>query len=229
MHIAAVARDASNLEQLTREIAAQGGRSIALPHDLRDRNAAGLCVQAAASEFGRLDLVVNNAGDSRNGTLLEVNDDDWANVFELKLFGYIRMSRAAWPLLRQSSGSIIHIIGSNSRAGKSHFTIGGATNAALVNITKSMADLGQTDGVRVNAVNPGLTLTGRWQTRLQALAKEKGVSVEEASRQVCAQWGVLRFAEASEIANLVTFLASGAASYVQGSIVDIDGGYNRAV
>jgi len=229
MDVALVARGSSELEQLAARLRASGRKALPLAYDLRDRRAAETIIEAAVREFGKIDLLVNNAGDTKGGRFFDLSDDDWALGFELKVFGYVRMSRAAWPQLRQSKGLIVNIIGSNSRAGKANYTIGGAANASLVNFTKSLADLGQTDGVRVNAINPGLTLTDRWRNRLETAAKQGGISFEDACGQAVAQWGVLRFAQPKEIADMVAFLASHRASYLQGAIIDIDGGYNRAV
>ena len=86
---------------------------------------------------------------------------DWHEGFGLKFFAAMRLSRAAWPHLCASSGAIVNIVGIGGRTGSAEFTIGGAVNAALLNLTKALADRGVRDGVRVNAINPGGITTGR--------------------------------------------------------------------
>ena len=104
--------------------------------------------------IGRLDLLVNNAGATKRGDFLALSDSDWADGFALKFFGAMRLSRAAWPHLCSSSGTIVNIVGIGGRTGQAEFAIGGAVNAALLNLTKVLADRGVKDGVRVNAINP---------------------------------------------------------------------------
>jgi 3-oxoacyl-[acyl-carrier protein] reductase len=108
-------------------------------------------------------------------------------------------------------------------------TIGGAVNAAVLNLTKALADRGVHDGVRVNAVNPGSIATERLQTRLLRYAAERNLTVPEAAQQMAAALKVARFGEPAEIAAVVAFLASAQARYCHGSIVDVDGGQTRTL
>ena len=128
-----------------------------------------------------------------------------------------------------SGGGVINIIGSHSRVGKAQFTIGGATNAALVNLTKSLADLGAAEGVRVNAVNPGIIATDRLTRRIDMAVAQSGAGRDDALREILQEYKVTRPGQPAEVAALVAFLAGRTADYVQGAIVDIDGGLNRAV
>lgn len=229
MHIALVARDRALLDEAKSEVEANGQKAIVLIHDLRDRAAPPACMADTLRAFDRIDLLVNVAGDTRGGNFLELTDDDWAGGFELKVFGYIRMTRAAWPHLKKSKGSVVNIIGGNARQGHALYTIGGAVNAALVNFTKSMADLGNSDGVRVNAINPGVLETRRLENRIELVAKQSGTTREEAKKQILDQMRVPRFGWPSEVADLVAYLASQRADFLQGAIIDQDGGFNRAV
>jgi 3-oxoacyl-[acyl-carrier protein] reductase len=102
-------------------------------------------------------------------------------------------------------------------------------NAALLNLTKALADRGVRDGVRVNAVNPSSIATERTRKRIEALAAERGISVEAAGAELARQLRVARFGMPEEIAQVVAFLVSGAASYMQGAIVDVDGGQTRTL
>jgi NAD(P)-dependent dehydrogenase (short-subunit alcohol dehydrogenase family) len=113
--------------------------------------------------------------------------------------------------------------------GKAEFAIGGSVNAALLNLTKVLADRGVKDGVRVNAINPGSIATERLQIRLERLASEQGIDLTAAALRMAHALGVARFGEPAEIARAVAFLASPQAAYCHGAILDVDGGQTRAL
>src|SRR3546814_18810496 len=98
---------------------------------------------AAKETFGGVDLVVNNAGATKRGDFLALTDDDWADGYAMKLFGAMRLSRAAWPDLAARKGGIISIIGAGGRTGAADFAIGGSVHAALMNLTTELATPGQ--------------------------------------------------------------------------------------
>lgn len=197
--------------------------------DLRAAEAPAELVGAAIRHFGRLDLLVNNAGATRRGDFLTLTDDEWADGYALKFFGAMRCCRAAWPHLLNSQGSIINIVGIGGRTGSAEFTIGGSVNAALLNLTKSLADRGVKDGVRVNAINPGSIATERLQTRISSFAAEHNVDQTTAAQNMAKGMGIARFGEPEEIARAVAFLASPQAGYIHGAILDADGGQTRTL
>ena len=140
--------------------------------DLRQPDAAAAVVEATVAKFGRIDLLVNNAGATKRGDFFELTDADWEDGFALKFFGAMRLSRAAWKHLMASKGTIVNIIGVGGRTGSADFTIGGSVNAACRLLTKALADRGVKDGVRVNAINPGFIKTERLTVRLKSFAEE---------------------------------------------------------
>lgn len=226
MHVALVARSRPQLEELASTL---GRPSLVHDADLKTPDAPAGVVAATIARFGRLDVLVNNAGSTIRGDFLSLADDDWSDGFGLKFFGAMRLSRAAWPHLRSSAGAIVNIVGIGGRTGSAEFAIGGAVNAALLNLTKVLADRGVRDGVRVNAINPGGIATDRLQTRLKAFAAERNVDLPAAEREMARALGVARFGQPDEIARLVAFLASPQSAFCQGSIVDADGGQTRTL
>ncbi|HWL80444.1 MAG TPA: SDR family oxidoreductase [Roseomonas sp.] len=220
-----VARSAAALEA---EAAALPG-AAAFAADLAQPDAAGQAVAAAVAAFGRLDILVHSAGATQRGDFLTLPDEAWMDGYALKLFGGMRLCRAAWPHLVAASGAAVLIAGIGGRLASADFTIGGSVNAALINLTKALADRGVQDGVRVNAINPGSIRTDRLTGRIATLARERGIDPEAAAGVLAAESGVARFGQPEEIAAAVAFLVGPEASYVQGSILDVDGGWLRAV
>jgi 3-oxoacyl-[acyl-carrier protein] reductase len=221
---------AARSDDLLREVAqSSNAEAIAFAADLRDENAPRKLVALAVEKFGRIDLLVNNAGATKRGDFLQLTEEDWRDGFALKFYSAIRCSRAAWPHLVNTRGSIVNIVGVGGRTGSADFAIGGAVNAALLNLTKVLADRGIKDGVRVNAVNPGAIATDRLRIRINKLAEEAGVAFEAASARMAEQLGIGRFGEPAEIAAVVAFLASDKAGYCQGAVLDVDGGQTKTL
>ncbi|QET28426.1 SDR family oxidoreductase [Burkholderia multivorans] len=197
--------------------------------DLTAQDAAAMAVRFAASEWGRLDILVNCAGTTKRGDFHALTDADWHDGFALKFHATVRLCRAAWPMLVERKGVVLNTIGVSSRTPSADFTIGGSVNSALLNFTKALADLGRTDGVRVNAINPGYIRTDRLSHRIQALVRERGISEETAQAQLLHEYGLQRFGEPRDVAHLATFLASDCGSYIHGSTIDIDGGASKGI
>lgn len=230
MNVALVARDAERLDRTADEIRQSTGREvITLPCDLRETESAAVVVEQTFSAFGQVDLLVNNAGATRRGDFFDMTDEDWQDGLALKLHGYVRMTRAVWPRLVEAQGTIVNIVGVGAWTGIGEFTIGGVVNAALMNFTKAMADIGKRDGVRVCAVNPGRIKTDRLTRNIQRIAESSGLTTEEATALLLKECGINRFGTPDEIGQAVAFLASGAAAFAQGAILDIDGGETRAI
>jgi 3-oxoacyl-[acyl-carrier protein] reductase len=181
-------------------------------------------VDFAIEKFGRIDIVVNNAGATRRGEFLALTDEDWADGFALKFFGAMRLTRCAWPHLKAQSGSVVHIAGIGGRTPGREFAIGGSVNAALLSFTKALADLGIADGVQVNAINPGAVRTDRLRKRLAGSG-----DLETAEREFVAASGITRVGEPEEIAELVAYLVSPAGRFIHGSLIDIDGGQTKTI
>ncbi len=223
------ARDAAALEDGVKEIKAAGGNATSIALDLRLPESPAELADFAAKRFDGIDIVVNNVGATKRGVFLELTDDDWADGFALKFFGAVRLTRAAWPYLKFSRGSVINISGGGGRTPGAEFAIGGSVNAAMQSFTKAMAEVGIADGVQVNVINPGLVRTGRFQTRLEAVAAERGVDLATAERGMVAASKTTRVGEPEDIAALVAFIAGPEGRFLQGSMIDMDGGSTKTL
>jgi NAD(P)-dependent dehydrogenase (short-subunit alcohol dehydrogenase family) len=223
------ARDAQKLAETVATIRKAGSESMPYPADLREVDAPQRLVEAAIAQFGRIDIVVNNAGATKRGAFLTLNEQDWQDGFALKFFGSIRLVRAAWPHLKNRSGSIVSIAGVGGRTPGAEFAIGGSVNAALLSFTKAIAELGVEDGIQVNAINPGFIRTDRLKKRLEGSAASLGVTMIEAERTMVEDAQISRLGEPEDIAHLVTFVVSKEGRFLHGSLIDMDGGQTKTI
>jgi len=223
------ARTAGALEAAVIEIESDAGTAASLALDLRLPESPAQLADFAARHFHSIDIVVNNAGATKRGAFLNLTDDDWLDGFALKFFGAVRLTRAAWPHLKASRGSVINISGTGGRTPGAEFTIGGSVNAAVQSFTKAMAELGVADGVQVNVINPGSIRTGRLQKRLEALAADNGTDLAAAERKMIAATKTTRIGEPEDIAALVAFIAGPEGRFLQGSMIDMDGGATKTL
>ena len=223
------ARDPANLAKIVAEIEALGSTAIPVPTDLRVPEAPAALVETALRDFGAIDIIVNNAGATRRADFVELSDADWMDGFALKFFGAVRLTRAAWPHLKKSKGSVLNIIGVGGRTPGPEFTIGGSVNGACLSFTKALADVGVRDGVQVNAINPGWVRTDRLRAILQSEAAEHGGDIEAAAKQIARKANVVRLGEPEDVANLAAFILSPQSRLLHGSLIDLDGGQTKTV
>ena len=227
--VALAARDDTAVEAVVREIEAAGGRALGLALDLREPEAPARLVAAAADRFGGLDLLVNNAGATRRGDFLALTDADFADGFALKFYAAVRAARAAWPLLAARQGTVVNVVGAGGRTPGAEFAVGGSVNAALLSLTKALADKGVGDGVQVVAVNPGPVRTERLTMLVRSRAEREGIDTEEAVRRMAAEARITRVGEPEDVAALVAFVASPEGRLLHGALIDIDGGMTKTI
>jgi NAD(P)-dependent dehydrogenase (short-subunit alcohol dehydrogenase family) len=223
------ARTEDDLAKVASEIQAGGGGATIFPGDLRDPSVPSAVVKAALSAHGSIDIVVNNAGATKRGDFFELTDADWTDGFALKFMAAVRLTRAAWPHLKARRGSLLNIIGSGGRTPGPEFTIGGSVNGACLSFTKAFADIGIRDGVQVNAINPGRVRTDRLQQMLVADAVEYGGDVNAALQAIIRSSNIVRLGEPEDVANLAAYMVSPQSRYMQGSLVDLDGGQTKTI
>ena len=228
-HVAVCARDSAALEQVVGEIESQGGKAAACDLDLRTPESPAKLAAFAVERLGGIHIVVNNAGATKRGEFEALTEEDWADGFALKFFGSVRLARASWPHLKAARGSLIFISGVGGRTPGAEFAIGGSVNAALLSLTKSLAETGLRDGVRVNAISPGTIRTARFQTRLEALAAERKIRVSEAEREYVKIHKIARIGEPSDVAALAAFIAGPEGRLFHGSLIDMDAGATKTI
>jgi 3-oxoacyl-[acyl-carrier protein] reductase len=216
-------------EALLHETAAAIGGACVVPIDLRLPDSGQKVVDAALAAYGAIDVVVNNAGATKRGDFESLTEEDWVDGFALKMFGAVRLTRAAWPHLRARGGAVVNIAGSGGRTPGAQFTIGGSVNAALLSFTKALADLGLQEGVQVNCVNPGPVKTSRFDKRLAQTAAQHGVDLQSALDIFVREEKISKVGEPQDIAALVAFILSPHGRLLHGSLIDADGGLTKTV
>ena len=223
------ARNDAALSAIADKIRQSGGEAATIALDLSEASAGKQVVDATMQAFGCIDAVVGNAGAARMGDFLDLSDELWAEGFGLKFLGNMRLVRSAWPHLQQSRGSVTFIAGSAGRTPFVTSAITGSVNAALLNLTKTLAARGLPDGIRVNAINPGAIRTERYVARLEAGMKDGAKTQADAERALAADRNQAPVGEPHDVANLVCFLAGTCGAHLNGAIIDIDGGKTKTL
>ncbi|MGA7790121.1 MAG: SDR family oxidoreductase [Xanthobacteraceae bacterium] len=229
--VAICARRAEPLEKAAAEIAKETGRKIvAITADLTKPDDAENFIKKAHAALGRIDILVNNAGSAPGGVLEHLSEEDWASALQLKFMGYVRCMKHVLPIMRkQKKGRVVNLIG-NDGVKVSYWEIApGAANAAGQNLTKSLASQYGKDNISFVAVNPGPVRTERWSGLVKAMARDMKLSYEDADKLAPASIPLGRIAESEEVANLVTYLASDLAFFVNGTMIEIDGGQDKVL
>ena len=220
-----VARTAGDLEATATRISSATGRSVVWhAADLRTLEACESVRDRIQETLGGVDILVNCAGATQGGAFLDLADDVWLDGFALKFWAAVRLSRLLWPMLRESHGNVVNIVGGLARTPAPDIMIGGAVNAALANFGKALAGQGLRDDVNVNTVHPGQTVTSRLDELLTSRAAQAGVTPEEFKTRIIERQGVRRLGTPEDVANAVAFLCSPAARHIQGVALAVDGG-----
>ncbi len=191
-----------------------GAKCKALRFDVADTEACSQAVDGVVKEFGRLDVLVNNAGVAIDGLLMRFKDEDWDKTLDTNLKGAFALMRAvARPMMKQKGGAVVNvssIVGEMGNGGQAAYA---ASKAGLLGLTKAVAKELSSRNIRVNAVTPGFIDTDMTQS-IPAEMKEK----------MLGQIPLSRLGSAEEVAKSVAFLASDAASYITGEVLKVNGG-----
>jgi NAD(P)-dependent dehydrogenase (short-subunit alcohol dehydrogenase family) len=198
------------------------GESLHVRGDLSEPDTPATLVEATVAALGGLDVLVNNVGFAVQARFEEVPDAEWDSMWQLNVMSYVRAIRAALPHLRESRGAIVNVsstAGKRPSGGMPHYSV---TKAAVLSLSRLVADLYAAEGIRCNAVTPGPTATEAWLGE-GGLADQQG-DREDVLGKVAAGRPMGRLAEPEEIAAVIAFLASERASYVTGAAWSADGG-----
>jgi 3-oxoacyl-[acyl-carrier protein] reductase len=220
-HVAICARRKEPLDQVAREIGKSGVQVLALEADMSKAADVERFMKAVIERFGRIDILVNNAGTSQRGDFLEIDDATWSADLELKVFGAIRCTRLAIPhMKKQGGGRVINITISSAKQPGPGSMPTSVSRAAGLAITKALSKEYAADNILVNTICIGKIKSGQHERRY----RKEGRSAEQYYSEVAKDIPMRRVGEAEEVANVITFLASDAASYVTGSSINLDGG-----
>ena len=199
-------------------------RMAVVAADMTDAAAAVSALDRAEAAHGPVDVLVNSAGAAKRTPPEELTPQAWHDAMQAKYFSYIHMiDPTVQRMARRGAGVIINIIGNGGKVASPSHLPGGAANAALMLVSSGLAATFGPKGVRVNAVNPGLTLTDRLKTGLAVDARLQNITLDEALHKANARQPLGRLAEPREIADAVVFLASKRASYITGALLSMDG------
>jgi NAD(P)-dependent dehydrogenase (short-subunit alcohol dehydrogenase family) len=229
--VAICARRKEPLAAAAAEIAKETGRKIVpIPADMTKPADVERFVKEAHGALGRIDILVNNAGSAPGGVIEHLSEEEWASALQLKFMGYVRCMKHVLPIMqKQRKGRVVNVIG-NDGVKVSYWEIApGAANAAGQNLTQSLASQYGRDNISFVCVNPGPVRTERWTGLVHAMARDMKLSFEEADKLAPASIPLGRIAESEEVANLVTFLASDLAFFVNGTMIEIDGGQEKSL
>jgi 3-oxoacyl-[acyl-carrier protein] reductase len=218
------ARDGAALTEVAKSVTALGRKAEMFAADLCAAGQVEALVAAVEKSSGRLDVLVNNAGAARRGDFFALTDADWANGFGLKFFAHVRLSRAAWPLLKASGGSVVAVAGIGARAPVADYMIGSSVIGAELAFMKALAEIGKRDGVQVNTVNPGSVATDRFRHRLDIIMRRTGLDEAAAIEHHRKELDITRFGRPEDIAGLVAFIVSPRGRWLHGAAIDMDGG-----
>jgi len=217
------ARNVERLAQVADRLRSRYQVDVAI-HGTDLRNPDDLSALAAAASD--IDVLVNNAGDIPGGTIDKVDEPAWRHAWELKVFGFINLTRLIYARMKaRGSGVIINDIGAAGEKFDANYICGSAGNAALMAFTRTLGGKSLKDNIRVVGINPGPVATDRYVTRMQAQAKAQ-LGDESRYRELEQSLPLGRAAKPREIGDLMAFLASDRAGYTSGVIYTVDGGYS---
>jgi 3-oxoacyl-[acyl-carrier protein] reductase len=223
-----IGRNRQTLEPVARACADAGGRATPLVLDVTDPSAGESIVEACINSFGRIDALVNNAGTSAVRPLQDLTDDDWQTQWELHVMAPMRLMREAAPAMADRKwGRIVNVCSSSGKRPSQTNVAYSVTKAAELSLSRAFADAFAAKGVLVNAVAPGPVGSELWLAPgglADQMAQARGITREEALEAAAARVPIGRLGQEREIAAVIVFLCSAAASNVAGAAWSVDGG-----
>ncbi len=224
-------RDPVGIDAAAARIAASTGtRPASMADDVTQPGAAESLAAEAALRWGAIDAVVDCVGGSIRSGFEALSDDDWIGNYTFNVLSAVRVVRAALPLLRLGRAPSIVLLGAAaSRMPYPNRVVSNVHKAGLLGLTKTLAGEYAAEGIRVNCVAPGRTLTRLWTDRAAKMAAERNVTAEDVIAEFAHEIPLGRFGTAEEVAAMVLWLSSPRAGYVTGQTVNVDGGIARGL
>lgn len=226
--VSIVSRNIENLNQAVKKLNERyscSDKVNSISADLTSESQAMSAVLNAEKHFGFIEILVNCAGHAKRTLPENLEIQDFQDAMQAKYFSYLNVIN---PVIKKmglnGTGSIVNIVGRGGKIALIEHLPGGAANSALMLVSAGLAVAYADKGVRVNVINPGITTTDRFKERAMVDAKRENITLQECIKSLASQIPIKRFAEPSEIAQAVLFLASPMSSYVTGNVMAMDGG-----
>ena len=230
VNVAVFARDLETLNETAAAARAHGVQAIAMQADVTKPDEIRQVVDRAASEFGRLDILICNAGGPPPGTFASVTEDQWELAFQLSLMSVTRLVSAALPhLRRQGGGRIINLISTSVREPIEGLILSNSIRPGVIGLAKSLSQELGPDKITVNNIITGSILTDRQRSLRERMAQQMNITVEDAIKRVEKNIPLGRLGDPEELAALVAFLASRQAGYITGASIPVDGGIMKGI
>jgi NAD(P)-dependent dehydrogenase (short-subunit alcohol dehydrogenase family) len=228
--VALVSRSQANLDAALARLPKTQHVPVAFAADMTDAAQAARMIDEVEASLGPVDVLVNSAGAAKRYAPDDLTAAAWHDAMDAKFFSYIHpLDIVVRHMAARGRGSVVNIIGAGGKTASPVHIPGGAANAALMLATAGLAAAHGPKGVRINAINPGGTLTGRVQQGLDAEAKMTGLAAAEILKLQQSRIPLQRLGQPEEIAQVALFLASSQASYVTGAIIPMDGGAGAVI
>ncbi len=227
-------RSIENLERAKEEIGKHkpknsNNKIISLVSDLYDEAQIKSLVDETVKKFGRIDILVHNAGGPPSAPINKISKGDWQNSINLNLLSFVRASELVVPIMQQQKfGRIIAITSVSVKQPLDNLVLSNTIRLGVVGFAKTLANEYAKDNILVNVVCPGPTLTNRMKELINTTVTQTGKSEEEVKKAWTNQIPLGRLGKPEELANLIVFLASEKASYITGTVIQVDGGFVKS-
>jgi len=231
-NIAICARSTADLHKTASEIESSCPRANVLPvsADVTSSQDVKRLVQQTADRFGRIDILITNAGGPPSGRFMGFTDDDWENAVKLNLLSTVRICREVVPhMKKQGKGRIVNLVSIAAKQPIEGLILSNSIRAAVIGLAKTLSQELAADNILVNSICPGWILTDRLVSMIQKRAESQGKSYEDALSAVTADIPLHRCGTPEEVAALAVFLASEKAGYITGTTILVDGGLSRGL